>query len=68
MEKIIKFGDIEIQKQKFHQHKAPISIKNIDINKILVSHKVSFGKKSFKYFIGYKDGKKLNPYVYFFPR
>ena len=28
MEKIIiKFGDIEIQKQKFHQHKGPISIK-----------------------------------------
>ena len=36
MERIIKFGDIEIQKQKFHQHKRPISIKNIDINKIVV--------------------------------
>ena len=24
---IIKFDDIEIQKQKFHQHKRPISIK-----------------------------------------
>ena len=31
MEKIIKFGDIEIQIQKFHQHKAAISIKDIDI-------------------------------------
>ena len=58
MEKIIKFGDIEIQKQKFHQHKAPISIKNIYINKIVVSNKVSFGKNVFKYFFGYKDGKK----------
>ena len=58
MEKtIIKFGDIEIEKQKFHQHKRPISIKNIDINKIVVSNKVSFGKKGFKYFIGYKDAK-----------
>ena len=28
MEKaIIKFGDIEIKKQKFHQHKRPISLK-----------------------------------------
>ena len=34
MEKIIEFGDIEIQKQKFHRHKRPISIKNIDIKKI----------------------------------
>ena len=65
MEKTKKFGDTEIQKQKFDQRKAPISIKNIDINKIVVSNKVSFGEKAFKYFIGYKDGKKLNPYVYF---
>ena len=28
-ETIIKFGDIEIQKQNFHQHKKPISIKNM---------------------------------------
>ena len=45
---VIKFGDIEIKKQKFHHHKRPISIKNKDINKIVVSNKVSFGKKSFK--------------------
>ena len=33
MEKcIIKFGDTEIEKQKFHQNKRPMSIKNIDIN------------------------------------
>ena len=52
-EKIINFGDTEIKKQKFHQCKK--SIKNIDINKIVVSNKVSFGKKGFKYFIDYKD-------------
>ena len=61
MEKtIIKFGDIEIQNQKFHQHKGPILINNIDINKMLVSNKVSFGEKGLKYFIGYKDAKKLD--------
>ena len=44
MEKItIKFGDIEIEKPKKHQHKRPISMKNIDINKIVVADKVSFG-------------------------
>ena len=32
---------------------------NRDINKIVVSNKVSFGEEGFKYFIGYKDGKKL---------
>ena len=56
MEKTIKkFGDTEIEKQQFHQHKRPISIKNIDINKIVLSNKVSFGKTGFKYFIDYKD-------------
>ena len=42
--KILKFGDIEIQKLKFHQHKIPISIKNIYTNKIVVSKKVSLGR------------------------
>ena len=63
MEKTIrKFGDIEIQKPKFYQL---VSIKNINIYKIIVSNKVSFGQKGFKYFIGYKYAKKLDPYVYF---
>ena len=53
----IKFGDIEIKKQKFYWYERPISIKDIDINKIVASNKVSFGKKGFKYFIGYKDAK-----------
>ena len=52
---IIKFDDIEIEKQKFHQHKKPILIKNVGIKKIVVSNKVSFGKKSFKNFIGSRN-------------
>ena len=58
MEKtIIKFDDNEMKKQKFHQHKRPVPINIIDINKIVVSNMVSFWKKGFKYFIGYKDAK-----------
>ena len=45
MEKVTKFGDIQIQEQKLHQHKEPISVKNADIDKIVVSNKVSFDKK-----------------------
>ena len=55
-------------KQKFHQHKRLISIKNIDINKIVVSNKVFFGKKGFKYFIGYKHAKKVRPSCLFLPK
>ena len=44
------------------------SISNIDINKIVVSNKVSFGEKDFKYFIGYKDAKKVRPLCIFLPK
>ena len=64
--KIVKFGDTEIEKHEFHQYKRPISIKEIDINKIFISNKVYFVKKGFQYFIGYKDAKKLDLYAYFF--
>ena len=58
MEKVIRFVDIEIQKQKFHLLKEPIWIKNIYINKLVVSNKVPFGKKRFQLSIYYKGAKK----------
>ena len=45
--KVIKFDNNEIEKYTFHQYKTPILINNIDICKIVVSNKVSFGKKRF---------------------
>ena len=65
---IIKFGDTETKKHKFDQYQKPISIKSIDINKIVISNKVSFGKKGFKYFIGYKDTKKIRLLRIFLPK
>ena len=63
-----KFSDNEIQKPKFHLHKEHISIRIIDIDKTVVSSKVSFGKKEFKYFIGYKDAKKNRPLCICLPK
>ena len=60
-----RFDDAEIQKQKLDQHKRPISIRNIDINKIVVSNTVSFGGKEFNYFICYKDAQKVRPLCMF---
>ena len=37
----------------------PISVSDIDINKIVVSNKFPFGKQDFTYFIGYKDSEPL---------
>ena len=65
---IIKSGDTEIQKQKFYQHKGPISIKNTDINKIVVSNKVFFGKKDLNISLVIKMIKKLDPYIHSSPK
>ena len=67
-ETTVKFGNIKIEKQNFHQHKRPISIKSTDINKLVVPNKTSFGKKGSKYFNGYKNAKKNRPLYIFFPK
>ena len=45
------FGEIEIEWCKFHSPKEPISMEYVDIDKILISNKVSY----YKYFIAYKN-------------
>ena len=44
------FGDIEIERCKFHYCKYPINIDDVDVDKIRISKKVSFCRKGFKYF------------------
>ena len=55
-------------KNRFHQHKNSILIHNTDINKIVVSSKVSFAKKDFKYFFGYKHAKEIRPLCILLPK
>ena len=55
------FEDIEIEKNNFCHHKTPIFGGDVDIEKVLVSTKICFDEKSYKYFIGYLyKGKKIN--------
>ena len=59
-EELLIFGENRINKRKFHYTKTPIWINNEDIHKTLVSDKIAFGKKSYKYFIRYKDGRRIS--------
>ena len=52
---IITFGDIEIEKRKFHHCRNLILLGYVDIDSIQVSSIVSSSKKSQKCFIGYKS-------------
>ena len=36
--KVIKFGDIEIEKQTFLPHKSPISIYDVNIDRVVISN------------------------------
>ena len=62
-EKIIKFEGTEIEEYKFHQYKRPISINDIDIDEVIVSNKLSFGKQDFIT----KIIKEIRPLRIFFP-
>ena len=42
---ILMFGDIEIEKNWFYRHKSPVPLKKVDMEKVLVSNKISFGEK-----------------------
>ena len=65
--KSINFDHKKINKSSFYKNKKSLDLNNIDVNKILVSNKESYGtKKSYKYFIGYNDGERLGHYVYYF--
>ena len=66
--KIIKSDGNEIEEYKFHQNKSPISINDIDINKVVVSNNLSFVKQVFKYFIGYQVAKENKPLSIFRPK
>ena len=58
--KIINLDDNETEKYKFHQYERPNWIDNIDVNEVVEYSKISFGKINSKYYIGYKDAKKID--------
>ena len=63
--KILMLGNNETEKNKFYCNKTPISLKDVNIEKVIVSNKISFGeKKTYKLFIGYfYNDYKVKPYI-----
>ena len=65
--KSINFNDKKIKKSDFYnKNKKIFNIDDIDVNKILVSKKETYGKYNpFKYFIGYNDNDVVRPLYLF---
>ena len=59
---MLAFGDIEIEKNEFYRNKTSIFLKDVDIERVLVSNKTSFGEKNYKFFIDYLyENHKVKP-------
>ena len=62
---MLTLGDIEVEKDTFYCHKSLIFLENVDIEKLLVSSKISSDEKSYKYFIGYMyNDYKVKTFTY----
>ena len=67
-EKTINFVDKNIDKKDFYNDKKQFNIKDIDINKILISKPESYDKNNMrKYIIGYNDNT-IRPLQLFLPK
>ena len=64
--KNINFDNKKTKKTESYKNKKIFHIDDIDVNKILVSKKETYGKyNSFKYFIGYNDNDVVRPLYLF---
>ena len=69
VKEISTFWDIEIDKNKFYCYKIAIPLKDADVEKVLVSKKISFGEKICKYFFGYLyNNHKVKPLHIMLPK
>ena len=67
--KVLTFGNVEIEKNKFYLHKTTASLRDVDILKVLVSNQIYFGEKNYKYFIGYLyNDHKVKPLHLILPK
>ena len=65
----IMFGNIETEKQNFLCYKSPIFLEDVDIDNVVVSDKISSGKRNYRYFIGYLyDDYKIKPLHIMLPK
>ena len=59
IKEILTFRDMESEKNKFYCNKNSIFLKEVDIEKVLLSSKDSFGEKNYKYFSSHELHKNM---------
>ena len=64
----IKFGNKEINKNKFYSSKEAILLDSVDLNKIVVSKKWKIDDKTYNYFCGYLNNDVIKPLCVILPQ
>ena len=64
-ENTLKFNNIRVNKKEFHKSKQPIDLDLINIDQIVLSDKLKHSDDGFKYFIAYKEGEIVKPFILF---
>ena len=53
---------LKLKKKNLPSYRRPLLLGDVDIEKVSVSNKISFGERNYKYFIGYLyDNHKVKP-------
>ena len=61
--------NLRLEKNKFYRNKSLIFLIDKDFEKVLVSNKIYFGEKNYKYFIGYLyNDHKVKPLYIMLPK
>ena len=64
----IKFGDKEVDKNKFYSSKEAILLDSIDLNKIVASSRWKLNDTTYKYFCGYLNNDVIKPLCVILPQ
>ena len=67
-EKTLTFNNIGLNKKGFHKSKEPIELMSVIADQIVVSDKFKHNNESFKYFIGYQEGRIVKPLCIILPQ
>ena len=60
---------LKLKNKIFYQHKNSYFLGDVDIEKVLVSNKISLGEKNYKYFVCYfYNGNKVKPLKVMLPK
>ena len=59
---------LKLKKSKFHCYKDPILLNDMNIDKILISNRISSSENNYKYFTRYPDKYKTKPFTITLPR